>query len=224
MSKFMRLIAAGLALLVIFSLPACGGGGGDSTPRPISIPNATILPANAKTVLAELPDGFHQNTLVTLTLTSNGYFAANPTGHCALVARADLSATQAVITGQGLAIGNVSETYNGNPVTPAAQIEVWGYTPAPYGHLLAPSSAAPVLRDGVPYTFRFWSRIDQPGAVPTVRMTITEAGSVIYDTGPVADPSHGFDVNKNGLWFAHVFDNAASGWSISLTDISVSFD
>jgi hypothetical protein len=218
----MRLIAAGLALLVIFSLTACGGG--DSAPRPMPIPDATILPGNPKTVLADLGDGFHADTLVTLTLTSNGYFAANPAGHCALVARADLSATQTVITGQGLAIGNVSETYNGNPVTPAAQIEVWGYTPAPYGHLLAPSSAAPVLRDGVPYTFRFWSRIDQPGAVPTVRMTITEAGLVIYDTGPMADPSHGFDVNKNGLWFAHVFDNAASGWSISLTDISVSFD
>lgn len=222
MSKFMRLIAAGLALLVVFALPACGGG--DSPPRPVPIPDATVLPANSKTILAVLPDGFHQNTLVQLTLTSNGYFVANPTGHCALVARADLSATQTVITGNGIAIGNVSETFNGNPVTPAAQIEVWGYTPSPYGHLLAPSAATPVLRDEVPYTFRFWSHIDQPGAVPTVRMSIVQAGSVIYDTGPVADPSHGFDVTKNGLWFAHVFDNAASGWSISLTDISVSFD
>lgn len=223
MSKLMRLIAAGLALLVVFALPACGGGGAPP-PNLILVPNATILPANAKTVLAELPDGFHQNTLVTLTLTSNGYFAANPTGHCALVARADLSATQTVITGEGIAIGNVSETFNGNPVTPAAQIEVWGYTPSAYGHLLTPSAAAPVLRDGVPYTFRFWSHIDQPGAAPTVRMTIVQAGSVIYDTGPVIDSSHGFDVTKNGLWFAHVFDNASSGWSISLTDISVSFD
>jgi hypothetical protein len=178
------------------------------------------------------PSGFHQRFYVVFNVLSNGYFAANPTGHFILVLRksgdavwgADGQIVSSNIRGQGVLFGNVSQAPNGCQVVPGTQLETLfkGLGTNPEGDLLLTPSTTPPpqMHDGVQYTVMLLSDISTDRKTQTLRYLLWAQGQEIYDSGYVNDPNTLFDASANDVWVGHVFDNPGT-WTVNISNVTV---
>ena len=237
MLKKLCALCAGAALLICFLLPGCGGGGGGSSTILTTVPDTQLTSStpDGRLVLAQLPDGFHGDTTVTLTATPHAYFGQNSLpgqgGHFALVVHGDAVQIGQAVRGHGLVLGCVAGAVNGNPVCPSSQLETWfnGQALTLNGQtftdnlLLTAAQPVPLLIDEVPITVSFYSHLSPDCSTRTVRYLLWQ-GSTVYDSGVLNDPNTLFDCTKNAVILGDVFAAAGAVWSIDLTNITITQD
>ncbi|WP_027477904.1 hypothetical protein [Curvibacter gracilis] len=204
---------------------ACGGGSTDAAttyPARIALPDVELNPSVESVVIAALPDGFHADTVIQLTLRSNGYFTQNPDAHAPLVTRQDLALNGKAIRGQGMLFGNVSQAPGGNPIHPSLQAETWCNGIGDGSFLLNGQSTPPVLSDGVDYQVTLHTHVGTDRSDQFIRFQIRGADGVSYESGEIHDPNTAFDATKNGIWIGHVFQNPlAAPWTLKVYGITV---
>lgn len=236
LKKILCALCAGAALLACSFLPACGGGGGSSS-TVTAVPDTQITSSTSdgRLVLAQLPDGFHADTTVTITLTPHAYFGQNALqgqgGHAALITHGDVALIGQAVRGHGVLVGCVSGAVNGNPVCPSSQLETWfnGQTLQINGqthsgnYLFTAAQPVPQLVDEVPITLSFYSHLSPDCSTRTVRYLMRQ-GSTAYDSGVLNDPNTLFDCTKNAVIVGEVFAAAGAVWSIDLTNITITQD
>ena len=200
-------------------IAGCGGGGDSAQPKVLMAPDIVLTAIDKRLVISDLPYGLHPDQRIAFTLLSDGYFAQNPSGHFAIVTRADLSRWATKVTGQGIAVGNLTGAIDGTKVNPGSQIETWCDLPD-REHYLLQADPSPVWRDGVPYEVGIETHVS-PGR-QTVRYTLAVNGQQIYDSGLINDPNRAFDPAQNGFGIGHVFGNPDSVlWAIRLSNIRI---
>lgn len=190
-------------------------------------PDVTLYSNTPRLTVLDMPDGFHSYLEVMFNIRSNGYWGyssqSGQSGHFAFGTRADLVKLPTAVFGQGVIFGNISGAPNGNPVFPSSQLETWfnGFNDGSHQDNIlftGNGGATPMLYDQTDYRIRFISNI---GVTKTIRYTVSSTlGVLLYDSGIVTDTNNYFDVNKNGIWVAHVF-SVADIWTINFSNIVV---
>ncbi len=169
----------------------------------------------------------------------NNYFAANPSGHVALILRATSSLLRpgGAVRGQGALFG-YGTGFSPYPIAhaPMGQLESWfnAYPPssAP-GQTLPKNSETPpgvTLKDGTPYRVIIESSKASDGnryfrlRVYTKDTNFTPAQWLsIHDTGDVIDVNNLADLTQSGFGLGHVFSSNLAPWSIQFSNCKVTW-
>jgi len=168
---------------------------------------------------------------VEFDITFNGYFAANPNGHMAVVTRCNTSVIETSVQGQGIAIGNATgfPAYP-NTLNPTVLLETWMNAPlvAPVGSYTYPNSETARslgLQDNVPYKIGISSsKADDGNRYIRYRLWSVESYGEFKlqrDTGDVLDFNVWADLTQSGLTFGYVFSSDLYPWSIDITNLRV---
>ena len=158
-------------------------------------------------------------------LFSYNYFKFNTSsfGHIIAVARYQPVQTSSgtLISGQGLAIGNVSNLPNGNISQPSIQAASWS------GDMLLSSAKLPTtLKDSTQYRIVVDSIVSND-LVNQVRFQCYQVVDrnrieLIHDTGPVKVGNPVFSPSASGVLFGHVSGNiSADLWKLEFTNVKV---
>lgn len=216
-----------------------GGGGGAVVLGGLTLPNFGMDAAtpSGRIVYEDTnPMGWNVTAgrmTVQFDMLSNGYFAANPNGHLAIVLRCETGVIASAVRGQGVAIGNATGFTPASDLNPTPVIETWhNSTAATYGNTLYPNTdgarSKGGMSDGVLYRFMIDAVCTQSGQrFVRYRMWARDAANqkwVHYvDSGDIHDANIWADLTQYGLAFGHVFPDNLSAWDIQFQDIKVTW-
>ncbi len=212
------------------------GAGVVPPPGGITIPNFSIdttTPNDRVEFTDTSPAGWNLTSgscYVQFEVVSNNYYAANPGGHWAVVARCDTDVIATVVRGAGAAVGNLTGAPEGTQTNPGAQVETWagGLLPVT-DRFLIPNAASPsnkALLDNIRYRFIIESVYTEAATrhirLVCLRENIAKAAyDLEFDTGYVLDNNEYADMTKHGLVFAQVFEDNLVPWSLAFSNVRV---
>lgn len=219
------------------ALIAASGGGGSAPLGGLAISNFTLDQAtpSAKVIFTDTNSltwsAGPGRVTVTADFVPTNYFAANPSGHVAIVTRCDTAVIATQVRGTGVWFGNLSG-YMGLPdYTRAMGIETW-FNGVGDGNYLFTDSVTPrnkQLVDGGVYRLIIDStKTALEQRFVRYRLFQWVSGSrehwdLITDTGDVLDHNSVADLTQDGLVFGHVLGENLSAWSIPFTNVKVSW-
>lgn len=201
-----------------------------STPRYLTLPDQTIIPGRAITIVQPGRASFSNNTVLTFDFESRAFFSLNPDARLSVVTRCDTGVITTAARGSGLILGNsvpafltTDTEYPPNRRSPSAQLMSWlgGLSEDRRHYLLSGDSFAPVLSDYETYRVRIESYVSDDRTNKTLRFTITDNDAVWYDSGVIVDPNREYDHTMDGLVFGHSRANTGLDWEVRLTNISL---
>lgn len=224
-------------LSVITEVAAGGGGSFDAPLGGVTASGVTFSESSPTRYL--IPDtnpqgwnaGVGAQTLQ-FDFISNGYFAANPSGHLAVILRCDTEVIETAARGQGMIIGTVVGAQEAPAYGPTTQIETfYNGLPAPEtARYLFPGSeglSSRLLQDGVLYRVRVSATKAEDGQRYIRyrlyrRNELHHAWDLERDTGDVHDANSWADlVTKTGVAFGHVFNDDLSPWSLEISNVQI---
>ena len=170
--------------------------------------------------------------VVDFEVVVNGYFAANPNGHVAIVGRCDVPALTSVVSGQGFVFGKVTgDAGNSADYFPTSLIETWrAPNNLPHRWLYPNTDGGPgnLMADGGRYRFTLFTTLHDDGT-RTIRYRRLKwnatwlAWDDEIDTGDVLDNNTTADLTKAGLAFGHVGSSNLTSWSLVFSNIKVTW-
>lgn len=174
---------------------------------------------------------------VDFEFVSNGFFAAEPDNHLAVVTRCDTSVIATDVRGAGAIFGDLTWSgFDGDQAKfkPTTIIEGWSRPNIALQRYLWPETTGPrnaTLQDGVRYRWIIETTV-QPNtdgvyiryrlyrqAQPTTKL----AWDLLVDTGDVLDASNVSDMTKQGLVFGVAFPVTPAAWTIDIQNIQVTW-
>jgi hypothetical protein len=166
---------------------------------------------------------------VEFDIAFNDYFAANPTGHLALILRCDTDVIETYTRGQGMIFGNVSGAQEGASNYPTTQIETFfSGLGAPAGQrYLIPGSEGRTdtpLLDGEQYKVICTAMQAHDGnsyiRYQLYRYNNTySAWDLERDTGDVRDDNTYADLTNSGIAIGHAFNDDLVPWTVEITNM-----
>lgn len=157
------------------------------------------------------------------------YFANCPTSHTAVVLRSDPALDGIAVRGQGFVFGKF--TALGIDHFPTSTLESWQNGIPPRDNFVWKTTTLPqdaLLTDGTTYRVLVESIVNQTGN-RELRYAIWKYNSsdnqyyLMLDTGNVADTNTYFDSTKTGITFGYVLADNLGAWSISFTNVKVTW-
>jgi hypothetical protein len=223
---------------IVDEMPTGGGGGGEAAPGGVTLSDFVIdaTTANSRVVFTDtVPAGWNINAgrcTVSFDFLSNAYFQANPTGHIAVVTRANTDVIATSVFGTGVWIGYLVGVTNANDYAPSMGLETWANGVMPNNNYLFRYSGSPrniLLKDAQQYRVVIESTKTTAGErfiryKLYEREAVSEYWKLLNDTGDVLDHNRWADLTKHGLVFAHVFGSNLVPWSLSFTNVKVTWN
>lgn len=220
------------------TLAATSTGTGAKAPTSVTFPDFTLTQTTPNSRVEFVDTGsdgwgvLAGSQVVDFEFVPNSYFAANPNGHIAVVARCDVPALTTVVSGQGLVIGKLTgDAGNAADYFPTSMIETWRAPNAlPQRWLYPGTDGGPgnLMVDGQRYRFVLTTTKHYDGS-RTIRYKRLRwnptwlAWDDEIDTGDVLDNNTTADLTKTGLAFGHVGGSNLVTWSAAISNLRVTW-
>ncbi len=171
---------------------------------------------------------------VDFQVTPNSYFAANPSGHFAIVLRCDTSVIATAVRGQGMAIGDLTGAVLPSDLKPSSTLETWmnSIAGAPAGNMTFGGASESAIslgwKDGTTYRVIIEATCTVDGnRYLRYRSWVQQAVNLNWlpyvDTGDVLDHNVWADLTHSGLVFGQVFESNFVPWSLAITNCVVTW-
>lgn len=226
-----------------------GGNSPTGTPTPtqdiktITGRNGNLTPTTNFLTLIDGTEKFYQSSILKFSFMAKGpFFAQNASsgkyGLVGIVSRCNTSKAPSEILGVGIVMGNVTNQpnqlnnhYVPNPLFPSIQAVTWlgaKASPTQYGLTtrttlpLTGAGTPPILTDDTKYDIVITSTVSADKTNQVLRFTISSAGSLIYDSGSIADPNRSYDPSFNGLIVStDSLNSSSTGWTLEFTSVEL---